>query len=128
MIGVTPVATIASSSSKSLVALKKGSYCLTGLPLLLGLLLALGGAVRPCVLAALWAAARAGTLNAGRGAKARRARRRVRRRRPLACEAPPSLSKPERAGRAVQCPTSARACFAIAARCAQRSCRSALAR
>jgi len=46
-----------------------------------GLLLALGGAVRPCVLAARWAAARAGTLNAGRGGSkaSRRARRRVQR-------------------------------------------------
>ena len=45
------------------------------------MLLALEGAVRPCVLAALWAAARAGTLNAGRGVSkaSRRARRRVQR-------------------------------------------------
>ena len=35
---------------------------------------------RPCVLAALRAAARAGPLNAGRGPKAGRARRRVLRR------------------------------------------------
>ena len=35
MIGVTPVCTTAVSSSKSDVALKNGSYCLTGFPLLL---------------------------------------------------------------------------------------------
>ena len=115
---MTPVWTISASLSKPLVALKYGSYCLTGLPLLLNkvrpvptqrgstvpgkpgtspgsawtfvnttrpkpwLLLAVGVAVRPCVLAFLRKAARAGTLNAGRGVSkaSRRARRRVRRR------------------------------------------------
>src|SRR4051812_7698264 len=35
MIGVTPVCTTVASSSKLDVALKNGSYCLTGVPLLL---------------------------------------------------------------------------------------------